>query len=39
MMTKTPVLRLCPINPRTTSEDIRETIGRLDALRQTATVP
>jgi len=35
----TPVLRLCPINPRTTSEDIRETIGRLDALRQTATVP
>lgn len=28
-----PVLRLCPINPRTTPEDIRETIDRLEALR------
>ena len=30
-----PVLRLCPINPRTTADDIRETIDRLDALRGT----
>jgi glutamate/tyrosine decarboxylase-like PLP-dependent enzyme len=30
-----PVLRLCPINPRTTAEDIRETIDRLDAIRST----
>jgi glutamate/tyrosine decarboxylase-like PLP-dependent enzyme len=29
------VLRLCPINPRTTAEDLRTTIDRLDALRQT----
>jgi len=28
-----PVLRLCPINPRTTSTDLRETIDRLDAVR------
>jgi glutamate/tyrosine decarboxylase-like PLP-dependent enzyme len=30
-----PVLRLCPINPRTTAEDLRTTIDRLDVLRQT----
>jgi glutamate/tyrosine decarboxylase-like PLP-dependent enzyme len=30
-----PVLRLCPINPRTTSADLRETIERLDAVRKT----
>jgi glutamate/tyrosine decarboxylase-like PLP-dependent enzyme len=30
-----PVLRLCPINPRTTEEDLRETIDRLDDLRRT----
>ena len=29
-----PVLRLCPINPRTTPEDIETTIDRLDALRR-----
>ncbi|WP_103030399.1 pyridoxal phosphate-dependent decarboxylase family protein [Salinibacter altiplanensis] len=28
-----PVLRLCPINPRTTSDDLRQTIARLDSLR------
>ncbi len=33
-----PVLRLCPINPRTTREDLRATIDRLDALRQTMSV-
>ena len=32
-----PVLRLCPINPRTTKEDLRDTIDRLDALRQTVS--
>jgi glutamate/tyrosine decarboxylase-like PLP-dependent enzyme len=30
-----PVLRLCPINPRTTADDIRKTMDRLDALRRT----
>ncbi|MFB6280357.1 MAG: aspartate aminotransferase family protein [Salinibacter sp.] len=30
-----PVLRLCPINPRTTDADLRDTIDRLDQLRQT----
>jgi glutamate/tyrosine decarboxylase-like PLP-dependent enzyme len=30
-----PVLRLCPINPRTTEADLRDTISRLDQLRQT----
>jgi glutamate/tyrosine decarboxylase-like PLP-dependent enzyme len=30
-----PVLRLCPINPRTTRTDLRETIDRLDAVRKT----
>ena len=30
-----PVLRLCPINPRTTEADLRETIDRLDDLRRT----
>jgi len=30
-----PVLRLCPINPRTTKKDLRETIDRLDTLRRT----
>ena len=30
-----PVLRLCPINPRTTSTDLRETIDRLDAIHTT----
>ena len=30
-----PVLRLCPINPRTTSADLRETIELLDAVRKT----
>ena len=29
-----PVLRLCPIHPRTTANDIHETIDRLDALRR-----
>jgi glutamate/tyrosine decarboxylase-like PLP-dependent enzyme len=33
-----PVLRLCPINPRTTPEDLRATIERLDTLRQTMSV-
>lgn len=33
-----PVLRLCPINPRTTAEDLRATINRLDALRRTLPV-
>jgi glutamate/tyrosine decarboxylase-like PLP-dependent enzyme len=28
-----PVLRLCPINPRTTDADLRDTIDRLDDLR------
>lgn len=28
-----PVLRLCPINPRTTPADITRTVDRLDALR------
>ena len=28
-----PVLRLCPINPRTTAEDIETTINRLDQVR------
>lgn len=28
-----PVLRLCPINPRTTAEDIRTTVDRLDEIR------
>jgi len=32
-----PVLRLCPINPRTTADDIQETIDRLDALRRTSS--
>jgi len=30
-----PVLRFCPINPRTTEADLRDTIDRLDQLRQT----
>jgi glutamate/tyrosine decarboxylase-like PLP-dependent enzyme len=30
-----PVLRLCPINPRTTPADLRETVERLDDLRTT----
>ncbi len=30
-----PVLRLCPINPRTTPQDLRQTFVRLDALRKT----
>lgn len=30
-----PVLRLCPINPRTTEEDLRDTINRLDQLSRT----
>lgn len=29
-----PVLRLCPINPRTTVDDLQDTIDRLDALRR-----
>jgi glutamate/tyrosine decarboxylase-like PLP-dependent enzyme len=29
-----PVLRLCTINPRTRTEDIQQTIDRLDALRR-----
>jgi len=33
-LTGCPVLRLCPINPRTTDEDLRETIDRLDELRR-----
>jgi len=33
-----PVLRLCPINPRTTEEDMRDTIDRLDELRQEMSV-
>ena len=33
-----PVLRLCPINPRTTVEDLQETIARLDAIRMTLPV-
>ncbi|MFO8099841.1 MAG: aminotransferase class I/II-fold pyridoxal phosphate-dependent enzyme [Salinibacter sp.] len=37
MVTKTtldgrPVLRLCPINPRTTAEDVRQTVDALDRL-------
>ena len=28
-----PVLRLCPINPRTTRDDIARTVDRLDAVR------
>jgi len=37
MVTKTtldgrPVLRLCPINPRTTAEDVEQTVGALDRL-------
>ena len=34
----TPVLRLCPINPRTRPEDIRDTIDRLDTLAHTLEV-
>ena len=34
-----PVLRLCPINPRTTPEDVHMTIDRLDALRETLQEP
>jgi glutamate/tyrosine decarboxylase-like PLP-dependent enzyme len=34
-----PVLRLCPINPRTTADDIETTIDRLDALRRTRVGP
>jgi len=33
-----PVLRLCPINPRTTEADLRETLDRLDTLRKTLRV-
>jgi len=33
-----PVLRLCPINPRTTSEALRETVDRLDSLRTTIRI-
>jgi glutamate/tyrosine decarboxylase-like PLP-dependent enzyme len=33
-----PVLRLCPINPRTTADDIRDTIEQLDALRETISI-
>jgi len=33
-----PVLRLCPINPRTTEEALRDTIDRLDELRQEMSV-
>jgi aromatic-L-amino-acid decarboxylase len=33
-----PVLRFCPINPRTTEADLRDTIDRLDALRKTMVV-
>jgi glutamate/tyrosine decarboxylase-like PLP-dependent enzyme len=29
-----PVLRLCPINPRTRPRDIRRTVDRLDTLRE-----
>lgn len=33
-----PVLRFCPINPRTTAEDLRETVDRLEELyRQMAS--
>ena len=32
-----PVLRLCPINPRTTADDLRETLDRFDALRRTVS--
>jgi glutamate/tyrosine decarboxylase-like PLP-dependent enzyme len=40
MVTKTtldgrPVLRFCPINPRTRPEDLRATLDQMDALRQT----
>lgn len=34
-----PVLRLCPIHPRTTADDMQETIDRLDALRRTKAGP
>ena len=34
-----PVLRLCPINPRTTADDIETTIDRLNALRSTMNGP
>ncbi len=30
-----PVLRLCPINPRTTEASLRDTIDRLEAIRTT----
>lgn len=30
-----PVLRLCPIHPRTTEEDLRETVDRLEKLQRT----
>ena len=33
-----PVLRLCPIHPRTTEEDLRATIDRLDQLRKEMAV-
>ncbi len=32
-----PVLRLCTINPRTTDEEVRTTIGRLERLAATST--
>lgn len=31
-----PVLRLCPINPRTTDQDIQDTLAHLDRLRSEA---
>ena len=33
-----PVLRLCPINPRTTADDLRAVIQRLDTLRRSMSV-
>ena len=34
-----PVLRMCTINPRTTEQDIRNTLARLDHLRRDIALP
>ena len=31
------VIRLCPINPRTTEDDIRQTLDRLDGFARALT--